>query len=110
MWSLTKTKVKVLPWDFVIDLIFKTYGSKQFYSKFKKQRFSKDITEEWHSTYMNWVWICSQDDFFSHIIKWKAKFDKEYPNNNPDYETVVAHILPIAAPLFFEQDVDKTKL
>lgn len=106
MWSLTKTKVKVPPWDFVIDLIFKTYGSKEFYAKFRKwmKRFTPEITKQWQSEYMNWVGICSQDEFFSNIIKWKAKFAKEYPSCPIDYETVIAHILPVAAPVFFEQD------
>lgn len=98
---------KTLPWDFVIDLIFKQYGSKEFYTKFKagKKKFSKEITKEWQETYMNWAWLVSQEEFFTTIMKWRAKFEKKFLDDNPFfYEIVLEHILPLCAPKFFEQD------
>lgn len=100
------TKHKFLyPWDYVINLIFKEYGSKDFYKKFKDGGyiFSPEVTKEWRDIYMNWVGICSQDEFFTNIDLWRSKYYKEYPKTTEAYEIIVAHILPIAAPLFHEQ-------
>lgn len=101
-----KTHIFQYPWDFVINEIFKEYGSKEFYKKFKDgwYKFSPEITLEWQSVYMNWVGICHQEEFFNKIVKWKNKFCKAFPTDTIGYEVIVAHILPIAAPLFFEQD------
>lgn len=94
-----------LPWDYIINLIFKEYGSKSFYKKFKDgwYKFSKEITKEWGDVYMNWSWVCSQHDFFTKIDSWKNKFKRNFPNDTIGYEIIVAHILPVCAPLFFEQ-------
>lgn len=102
----TKAHVFQYPWDFVINEIFKAYGSKEFYKKFKDgwYKFSQEITQEWQSVYMNWVGICHQEEFFNNIDKWKKKYTKLYPDDTIWYEVVVAYILPLAAPLFFEQD------
>lgn len=102
----TKAHVFQYPWDFIINEIFKKYGSKDFYKKFKDwwYKFSPDVTNEWREVYMNWVWICSQSEFFTFVDKIKTKYTKNYPDDTIWFEVVVAYILPIAAPLFFEQD------
>lgn len=101
-----KTHVFQYPWDFVINQIFKEYGSKDFYKKFADgwYVFSPEITDEWRSTYMNGVWICHQEEFFNKIDTWKKKYTKLYPKDEIWYEVVVAYVLPLCAPLFFEQD------
>ena len=102
----TKAHTFQYPWDFVINEIFYEYWSKEFYKKFKDgwYKFSPEITKEWQSVYMNWVGICHQEEFFNNIDKWKKKYNKLYPNDTIGYEVVVAYILPIAAPLYFELD------
>jgi len=103
----TPVKVKPLLWDYVIDLIFKEYWSKDFYKKFKDwgKKFTPDITEEWQTIYMNWVWLVPHQEFFDKLATWKDKFLKEYGNWNPFlYEVVIWHILPVCAPKFIEQD------
>ena len=94
------------PWDFVINKIFKEYWSKEFYKKFKdaEYKFTPEITKEWTEVYMSWVGICHQEEFFNNIDEWKKSFEEEFPNNEIGYELVVAYILPLCAPLFFEQD------
>lgn len=98
---------KKLPWDFVIDLIFKEYWSKEFYAKFKANGriFTPEIEWEWISNYMWDIGMVHQDEFFRTIDSWKPKYDKKYNQSAyPTYEAVIAHILPLCAPTFFEQD------
>ena len=40
-------------------------------------------------------------EFFEKIYSWKSSFEKKFTSF--DYDTVIAHILPIAAPTFIEQ-------
>lgn len=93
-----------LPWDFIIDKIFKEYGSKDFYKEFKEgwYKFSPEITIQWQKDYMNEsIWVVQMTEFFAKVYSWKPSFEKKFKSF--DYDTVIAHILPIAAPTFFEQ-------
>lgn len=92
-----------IPWDFIIDKIFKEYGSKDFYKQFKDwgYAFSPEITKRWQEEYMSEVWVVPMIEFFEKIYSWKPSFEKKFTSF--DYDTVIAHILPIAAPTFFEK-------
>ena len=98
----TKKNISI-PWDFIIDKIFKEYGSKDFYKQFKDggYAFTPEITKRWQEEYMGEVWVVPMIEFFEKIYSWKPPYGKKF--TQIDYDTVIAHILPIAAPTFFEQ-------
>lgn len=92
-----------MPWDWVIDLIFKEYGSKEFYKKFKdgKKVFTTEITKEWRDTYMSAIGMVAQEDFFKKAWEWKDAYEKKF--KELPYSVVLAHIISLSAPTFFEQ-------
>jgi hypothetical protein len=47
------------------------------------------------------IGVVAMMDFFNKVFSWKPSFEKKFKSF--DYDTVIAHILPIAAPTFFEQ-------
>lgn len=102
---MTTTKqIKLLPWDYIISLIFKEFGSKEFYSKFKDWGYAltPEIQKEWRDNYMNpRVWVCSQKEFFDKIPEFQRKYWRKY--KSPEFNITMGHILPLCAPLFHEQ-------
>ena len=98
----TKKNISI-PWDFIIDKIFKEYGSKDFYKQFKDggYAFTPEITKRWQEEYMGEVWVVPMIEFFEKIYSWKPRYESKF--SHIDYDTVIAHIIPIAAPTFFEQ-------
>lgn len=98
-----KTKKNIsLPWDFIIDKIFKEYGSKDFYKTFKDSWYDFwVVTSQWREEYMGEVGVVPMLEFFDKIYSWKPSFEKKF--NKFDFDTVIAHILPLCAPTFFEQ-------
>ena len=95
-----------LPWDYIIDKIFKEYGSKDFYSKYRKgwYKFSPEVTSEWRKVYMNGCGVVHQNELFVKLTSWKPLWEKKFKDIPISFETMISHVLPICAPLFFEQE------
>jgi len=47
------------------------------------------------------IGIVPMNEFFEKIYSWKPRYEARF--SHIDYDTVIAHILPICAPTFFEQ-------
>ena len=50
---------------------------------------------------MGGVGVTNMIEFFERIYSWKPLYEKRF--KDVDYYTVIAHIIPICAPTFFEQ-------
>lgn len=100
---MTTKKNISIPWDFIIDKIFKEYWSKDFYKQFKSgwYRISPEINKRWCDEYMGNVGIVPMVEFFEKIYEWKPSYEKKF--KDIDYDTLIAYLMPICAPTFFEQ-------